>query len=109
MNNDDWEFIEETLRDYFSVKKNELIQESRDYISERFTTFDNNRMDEIITDTINFDIDILLEQLGKPNPDKGGISNGHMPLSLLAPYRIVGPAFLGLGVLAIMLLNMFAG
>ncbi len=38
-----------------------------------------------------------------------GKHNGHMPALLLAPYRAYGSIFLGLGMLAVIIIRMFAG
>lgn len=44
-----------------------------------------------------------------PPPIEHKSNGAGMPSLLLTPHRIVGPAFLGLGVLAIIILGMFAG
>jgi hypothetical protein len=93
MDNKDWKETEKILRNCFLEKMKKTV------------AYCDNRMQDIR----NLDIGTLLEKL-KPNHKKGGKTNGgHMPALLLTPHRIVGPAFLGLGVLTIMILSMFAG
>lgn len=84
LENKDFSVIAEETEDLFGYLNNELAIEN---------------IPEIKTDEKGQIIEI------SNNP----LSNGHMPALLLAPYRILGPAFLGFGVLVIIILGMFAG
>ena len=103
MNNEDFTLMRNDLK----VRINSKI-EIKNYLSESFPGIGENVINAI-TNVMNVNtIDDSLCILGELKRPIGRL-NGHMPALLLAPHRILRPAFLGLGVLMIILLSMFAG